>query len=50
MGISFYAAVTELAEEQACLDLADLILETAQKVDVVAQANAAPGDCLVMFK
>lgn len=32
-----------MAEEQACLDLADLILETAQKVDRVAQASLAPG-------
>ncbi|KAL0054327.1 hypothetical protein WJX82_007206 [Trebouxia sp. C0006] len=33
----------EMAEEQACLDLADLILETAQKVDRIAQASLAPG-------
>ena len=32
-----------MAEEQACLDLADLILETAQKVDRFAQASLAPG-------
>ncbi|KAA6422458.1 MAG: baculoviral IAP repeat-containing 6 [Trebouxia sp. A1-2] len=33
----------EMAEEQACLDLAHLILETAQKVDRFAQASLAPG-------
>ena len=32
-----------MAEEQACLDLADLILETAQKVDRIAQTSLAPG-------
>ncbi len=32
-----------MAEEQACLDLADLILETAQQVDRFAQASLAPG-------
>jgi len=36
-------AAAEMAEEQACLDLADLILETAQKVDRFAQASLAPG-------
>ena len=38
-------AAEEVEEEQACLDLADLILETAKLVDRLANANTAPGGC-----
>lgn len=41
-----YLAVTaaaEAEEEQACLDLADLILETAKRVNQLAQASSAAG-------
>ena len=39
-------AADEVAEEQACLDLADLILETAKKVDQFAHASSAAGQQL----
>ena len=36
-------AAAEVEEEQTCLDLADLILETAQLVDQRAHASSAAG-------
>lgn len=38
-------AAAEVAEEQASVDLADFILETAQQVDRFALASSAPGGC-----
>lgn len=38
-------AAAEVAEEQASVDLAEFILETAQQVDRFALASSAPGGC-----
>ena len=44
---TYDAAVADSAEEQACLDLADLILQTASQVDRFAKTVAAPGELLM---